>query len=271
MSMPNDLILTRHGESEGNVARRNERAGDTSIFTDGFVTTPGRRWELTDVGYAQSACVGSWLSGVTDQRTVELDPAPVRFYSSPFARATQTAAALGLATFRGRPVVWWVNRSLRERDWGDIETMPAAEFSNGAQTAANARRKLVDPLYWRPPGGESIADVAENRVRNFLDTLHRECANGFVVAVTHGEWLWAARLVLERADDVTFEAWERNPDARLRNCHVLHFSRINPTDQSVASHLAWLRAAYPQQLDGRWRMRVGQWHRVQFPTWVSVA
>ena len=50
MSMPRDLVLVRHGESEGNLATQAARQGDLRFHTDAFTTTPGHRWRQTATG-----------------------------------------------------------------------------------------------------------------------------------------------------------------------------------------------------------------------------
>ena len=245
--MPLDLILIRHGESEGNVAGALARQGDESHYnTDDFVTTPGREWQLTAIGQKQAQIVGQHL------RETEFPTAypqlreeeTTRFYCSPYVRTRQTAGHLGLENSEGASVRWYLNRVLRERDWGDIETRPRREFEESPMFELNARKKAIDPLYWRPPGGESICDVAENRVRNFLDTLHRECSDQTVLAVTHGEFIRATRLVLERVDDETYTSWETNPEMRIRNCEIFHYlgrrpppRRRSPADRLPAAQL----------------------------------
>lgn len=49
---------------------------------------------------------------------------------------------------------------------GEINTITKDDFKTNY--ARNWMFKNTDPLYWRPPAGESIADVAENRVHNLL-------------------------------------------------------------------------------------------------------
>ena len=58
MTMPNDLVLVRHGESEGNVATEAAKSGDHHLFTDAYMTTPGHQWRLTERGRYQAATIG---------------------------------------------------------------------------------------------------------------------------------------------------------------------------------------------------------------------
>lgn len=266
MSMPNHLFLVRHGEAEGNVARELAAAGDESRYTDAFVTTPGREWALTDKGREQAAAIGRWLGDLLAQPHM---PERQRYYASPYVRTRQTAAGMRLGdSVPG--VEWFLNRTLRERDWGEIESIPKREFEAAEYYALNVRKKLVDPLYWRPPGGESICDVGENRVRNFLDTLDRECSGFTVVAVTHGEFMWATRVVLERADDETYLEWSADRDARIGNCEVLHYTRVVPEgfthpDGRVAGWLAYRRRIRPVESDdGATAVETGSWQQLDF-------
>ena len=58
---------------------------------------------------------------------------------------------------------WEETRVLRERSWGEINTITKDDFKTNY--ARNWMFKNTDPLYWRPPAGESIADVAEPRAQ----------------------------------------------------------------------------------------------------------
>lgn len=267
--MPDDLVLVRHGESVGNVARHAAHSGDMSHYTDEFVTTPGHRWQITETGVSQAQCVGRWLDR---QFIASGGPGFDKHYVSPFRRTRQTAGHLGLTHPHPNtaPVVWLLNRALRERDWGDIGSIPDREFESREEYALNVRQHHTNPLYWTPPGGESIAHVAENRIRNVLDTLHREASGRRVVAVTHGETMMAFRLVLERLSDEAYEELIKDPDENLPNCAVLHYSRTGPADMPERTHLRWLRKAKPVRRSGgshtepQWEMEVGEWHPITF-------
>lgn len=284
MTMPLHLVAVRHGESEGNVAARAARAGDLSAFTDEFVTTPGHQWNLTETGIAQAWAIGSWLGAAArnGELGAELDGgAPFeRAYVSPYVRTAQTAGHLGRTS--GLDLIWFKNRAIRERDWGDIGTTPMHDFAE--RYPDNARQASIDPLYWVPPGGESIAHVAENRVRNFLDTLHRE-ATGAVLAVTHGEFMQALRLVLERIDDSGFTDI-RTGENRLGNGEALHYTRVNPEPGphhgELANSLRWVRRARPILLDGthtgtaleaasagEWGVSTTPWRRIEFAAYTG--
>ena len=56
-----DLVLIRHGESEGNVARKRSLGGDHSLFSGEFKHRHSARWRLTDRGREQAIAAGEWL------------------------------------------------------------------------------------------------------------------------------------------------------------------------------------------------------------------
>src|SRR5205823_6143474 len=61
MAMPRDLLLVRHGESEGNMAARHSRQGDNSLYTDSFRSRHGSTWRLTNKGIEQDKNAGKWV------------------------------------------------------------------------------------------------------------------------------------------------------------------------------------------------------------------
>lgn len=211
--MPNNLILIRHGESEGNVAVNASKKGDHHYYTEKFVLTPGTNWRLTERGINQAAASGRWLK--------KFGPKIDSFFVSPYVRTRMTAVSLDL-----EDADWQMNRSLREREWGDLDSKTRDEFKT--QYPDSWINKKRNPLYWAPPGGESIAEVAENRVRNVLDTLHREHAFETVIIVCHGETIRAWQLALERWSDEDFLKIDGDKSYEIKNGHVLWYSKTDP-------------------------------------------
>src|SRR6476469_2760454 len=105
MTMPIDLVLVRHGESEGNVIFRKAAAGDHSHVNEAFLNRHSSRWRLTDLGVRQAHAAGRWLR----QNVAE---AVDRYYVSEYLRAMETAGHLGF-----HPARWHSEFFLRERDW----------------------------------------------------------------------------------------------------------------------------------------------------------
>lgn len=256
MSMPRNLVLVRHGQSEGNVATDAAKNGNIQHYTDNFVNTPGHQWRLTEKGRLQAKAIGSWLR--SELRADDYDRAMV----SPFVRTRETAAYLGLNQ------QWIMNRALRERDWGDIGSVPRTEFETLDKYADNFHQRQIDPLYWCPVNGESIAHVAENRVRNVLSTLHRENSMEDVIAVSHGEMMWAFRMVLGYWTDEEFVRRDEDKSQKIHNCQAIHFTRENPYyPTQIAGRISWVRMIRPIiNDDGSSTIEVGEWEEIRKPS-----
>ncbi|MFH5231088.1 histidine phosphatase family protein [Antrihabitans spumae] len=163
--MTGRLILVRHGETEGNVAKRL----DTRL--------PGA--PLTELGVTQAEAVGRRLAEHT----------PAALVSSRALRAQQTASHIEAATF----VTVEVMDGLHEVQAGDLE--------NRSDTASHEMFKAVFHAWHagdsaaRPPGGESADEVLARYLpvvgelrSKYLD----DGQSGDVVVVSHGA---AIRLV----------------------------------------------------------------------------
>ena len=241
MSMPQHLVLVRHGESEGNFVRSAHKAGDSSYLTDEFRNRPGHEWRLTPEGVEQAHAAGQWIQDhiITDYGLPGFD----KYVYSPHRRTRETGGHLGL-----HRAAWQLSRLLREREWGEIQGL--VEEEHRAQYPRNYAWMKADPLHWAPPGGESISQVADNRVREFFDWLHREHDDkgvNSVIAVTHGELIWATRLALDYMFNEDYEASENDPSQKINNCQVVHYTRLDPETGKVAPYLRWKRSVWPWQ------------------------
>lgn len=230
--MPLDLILIRHAESEGNVANRKSRAGDDSAFTPEFMKRHSSAWRLSDNGIWQTQQTKLWLYGNTD---IHFD----RKYVTQYLRGIETAYHL---TLPGPP--WYVDFYLRERDYGLMDVMP--ESVRREKFAEELARREIDNFFWRPPRGESMAELCL-RIDRVLSTLHRECSRMRVVIVNHGDVMWAFRVRLERMSQQRYHQLDisNDPLDRINNCQILHYTRINPETGEEASHLDWMRSICP--------------------------
>ena len=56
-----ELVLVRHGESEGNVAYQRSKMGDASMYSGEFLRRHSGQWRLTDQGIEQAEAAGAWL------------------------------------------------------------------------------------------------------------------------------------------------------------------------------------------------------------------
>ena len=144
------LVLVRHGETAANAARQLLGRGESP---------------LTDRGRAQATALAAALGPVS------------RLVSSPLGRARASASALGL------DVPLEVDERWIEMDYGELEGRPLGDVPAEVWT-----RFRADPTF-RPPGGESLAEVGV-RVRAACDELFARRGEGAradadVVVVSH--------------------------------------------------------------------------------------
>jgi NAD+ kinase len=233
--MPLDLVLVRHGESEGNVAFGYSRRGDARHFTPEFLARHSSRWRLTERGQEQARAAGAWLRR-------HVSPVFDRYYAAEYLRAMETAGHLGFADAE-----WCLEFYLRERDWGVFDVMSFQERRE--RYAEELKRRETDTFFWTPPGGESMANLCL-RIDRVLDTLHRECFDKRVLIVCHGEVMWGFRVRLERMPQELYRELDvaRDPHLKLHNAQVLHYTRRDPVSDHVTDHLNWRRSVCPWDL-----------------------
>lgn len=209
-SWPESLLLVRHGESAGNVARdRAEAAGLAMIdIAHRDMDVP-----LSPLGARQAAALGRWLGGLPagEQPTV--------VYSSPYVRACETARlALASAGLEGR-IALAVDERLREREFGVLDRLTRAGIQQRYPEQADFRAHL-GKFYHRPPGGESWADVIL-RLRSTLDSITRDCCGERVMVVTHQVVVLMFRYILENMSEEEVLAIDRQHE--VANCSVTSY------------------------------------------------
>ena len=246
MSMPIDLVLVRHGESEGNAANTRSRQGDDRDFNELHLNRHSSKWRLTDKGREQAHLAGLWIK---DSIGTDF----FRYYVSEYLRAMETAALLDLPTAK-----WYVDFYLRERDYGALDIMPDSERRH--RFAPDLARQEIDSFYWCPPRGESLAQLCR-RLDRILDTMHRECADKKVIIVCHGEVMWAFRVRLERMLQKRFQELDKSqhPFDRIHNGQVLHYTRRNPANEEISPYLDWLRSVCPFNLE----LSKNHWEKIE--------
>jgi hypothetical protein len=107
---PTDLILVRHGQSEGNLAQDRSAAGDEEDWIKGFSDKHTSRYRLTQLGRDQAKYAGKWIR---DNIHRGKDKFFDMSFTSEYIRAMETAALLDLPEDR-----WLLNPFLREKDKG---------------------------------------------------------------------------------------------------------------------------------------------------------
>ena len=167
-----ELWLVRHGESIANVAAADaDREGHDVIrtqFRDADVP-------LSPLGERQAAALGEWLA----LNSTEYKPHAA--WVSSYLRAQQTIAiAMSNAGF---DMSVRVDERLRDRELGILDLLTTQGVENRLPDEAT-RRHWLGKFYYRPPGGESWADVAL-RLRSFLRDLDLYADGQCVLVAAH--------------------------------------------------------------------------------------
>ncbi|TDC74724.1 histidine phosphatase family protein [Streptomyces hainanensis] len=181
-----ELVAVRHAESTANVRFAAARRGG------GPVEIPSEPRDadvpLSDTGLAQAAALGRWLAGLGADRGPEL------VVCSPYLRAGHTWELMAEAAAPGPWPAPLVDERLRDREMGVFELLPGRVIRERVPDEADRRERLGD-WYYRPPGGESPADVAL-RVRDLLTELAGAVPGRRVLLVAHDAVVAAVRHVL---------------------------------------------------------------------------
>lgn len=179
-----ELLLIRHGESEGNVAATEARLAGAEV-----IDVPARDADvnLSDTGREQAKALGTALARIAEEFR------PDAVVSSPYARALQTAE-IGVET-AGWNVKVRTDERLRDRELGILDRLTRLGVETRFPEEAE-RRLWLGKLYYRPPGGESWADVAL-RLRSVLDELNSLGTGHRVMLVCHDAVILLFRYVLE--------------------------------------------------------------------------
>jgi broad specificity phosphatase PhoE len=163
--IPIDLILVRHGQSEGNLAQSKKKRGDASYYTEEFKKRHTSRYRLTRIGQEQARETGDWIR---KNMYSTFD----RYYCSDYVRARETGALLGFENAE-----WYSEFYLREQDMGGSDEEKTKE--------RESERRKLDNFYYAPPGGESIANCCL-RVDIWLKNLEKSCSGFRILTVVHG-------------------------------------------------------------------------------------
>ncbi len=185
-----ELVLVRHGQSTGNVARERAIAADSELI-DIDLRDPDV--PLTALGESQARALGEWLGAAPES-------VPQAVISSPYVRARQTTELALAAAGLERQVL--VDERLRDRELGVLDLLTARGVANRWPGEAQ-RRRWLGKLYYRPPGGESWSDVAL-RLRSFLGDLDAAAGGADrVLVVSHDAVIMLLRYICEGWDEAT--------------------------------------------------------------------
>lgn len=233
--MPMSLVLVRHSESEHNVVQQADKHDrPLPANAPAVLARHDSQQRLSTEGRRMAAVAGDWL------RTNGLDPVAFDLrLVSPFLRCLESAKIMA------PDALWLPSRRVVERDWGIYGTLPQSERAE--RFADTEAMKEASSFFARFDGGESIFDTTF-RVEALLGSLDREQGDRRVIVVTHGEFMWATRAVVERLLPGEWQALDGDRSLRIANCCVLHYTRICPFGTGkVASSLSsgWRKMTDP--------------------------
>jgi broad specificity phosphatase PhoE len=193
------LAVVRHGQSVGNVAAEAAETGGLEVID---IAERDADVPLSDAGREQAAGVRHALA----------DHLPEIAIVSPYLRARQTAE-IALA---GTGVPLLVDERLRDRELGILDLLTARGVQ--ARLPAEAqRRNRLGKFYYRPPGGESWADMLL-RLRSLLRELRQDHPDGHVVLFAHEASVMLFRYLVEGLDEAQLMAVARAET--IANCSI---------------------------------------------------
>lgn len=205
------LGIIRHGESTGNVAAARAQAdlAETIDIDERDADVP-----LSPTGETQARAVREWMASSS---TTPPDAVVV----SPYRRARQTADL----ALEGLGLTPDVDERLRDRDLGvlDLLTKTGIEARMPEEWRRRARH---GKFYYRPPGGESWADVLL-RLRSLLRDIDEDYAEKRVLLFGHDATVSMVRYLLEDMDEQTLmESARKTP---IANCSISSWRRDGRT------------------------------------------
>jgi broad specificity phosphatase PhoE len=179
------LGMARHGESTANVAAHEAAARGLDAVD---ISLREADVPLSQVGRDQAVALGRRLAALPP------DERPTAVLSSPYLRARDTAR-LALEQLADPPPLL-LDERLRDRELGDLYLLTQRGIEARYPEEAERKRR-IGKFYYRPPAGESWADVAL-RLRSVLGDIDREHPGGRVLVVAHDAIVVLTRYIIER-------------------------------------------------------------------------
>jgi broad specificity phosphatase PhoE len=223
------LLLVRHGESIGDAAasRAEQEGAETIDIAMRDADVP-----LSETGERQATAVGTWLR--------ELDPEdqPTRAWTSPYVRAASTGERA--IEESGLDLLLRGDERLRDRELGITDLLTTRGFEARLPFEAE-RRRWLGKFYYRPPGGESWADMTL-RARSVLADIDLIDDGQRVMIVCHDAMILILRYICEGMTEA--QLLETSHRSAVANASLTRLSRPSGsgfwTADSVndVSHLA---------------------------------
>ncbi|MET0414558.1 MAG: histidine phosphatase family protein [Actinoplanes sp.] len=218
------LGVVRHGQSTGNVTAEAAETGGAEV-----IEIPERDADvpLSPLGREQAEALGSYLADLPEADRPQIAVV------SPYLRTRQTA---GLALAEpGIPMV--VDERLRDRELGVLDLLTGRGVQARMPDEA-ARRARLGKFYYRPPGGESWADVLL-RLRSLLRDVREDHPDGRVLLFAHEATVLLIRYLAEGLDEAELMAIARR--TTIANCSISSWRRtdgvLRPVLFNAVDHL----------------------------------
>ena len=247
--MPLNLVLVRHGQSEGNYAQDLFRSSRVSPeLREQFAHRHGSEYRLTSKGCFQARLAGAWLRDhlVCNpfRGKVEAGKFFHVLFTSTHIRAKETAGELAKA-LGASDRIWHFDALIRERDYGQYEFLTESNIT-GFLPVRDALK--VRPLHHTPLGIEGSTAVL-SRLWITLANLCRNYSLANVLFVCHGDIIWHYRYLLERMEDSVFSEKYANPPAkeRIYNGCIVHYTRVDPFTGKINPWFSHMRIVFPDQ------------------------
>ncbi len=216
-----ELLLVRHGESEGNLA-----AAEAHSRGAHEIEVPARDADvgLSALGEKQAKAVGLALAELPP------DARPQALVVSSYLRARETARLMCEEAGLDLPVR--VDERLRDRELGVLDRL-TFEGVEARHPEEAARRRWQGKFYHRPAGGESWVDVAL-RLRTWVADIERVPPAERVVVVSHDVVIALLRYVCEGLDETQVLDLARHTP--LRNASLSRLVRDRAGSWSMAAY-----------------------------------
>lgn len=213
---PTELVLVRHAESRGNVADREAReAKELRLQLD----ARDADMPLSEFGMQQADALGKHLAEQPPEER------PTAVLASPYSRAASTAQAIVDGAGLGLAIEF--DERLRERELGAFDGL-TGEGIRRLHPEEAGRRRWVGKFLYRPPSGESWADVVLRVRQLMLNISLAPDAYERVWVVTHQAVILAFRVALEGLTESEILDIDRGQP--LPNCSTTRY-RCGPDGQ----------------------------------------
>ena len=229
--LPLNIILIRHGESEGNLAKNLALEDNNNKLFDKLEYRRNPFYRLTNNGIKQIIKTGEWI-----KKNIHLNID--KYFTSEYIRALETSVNLNI-----NGAIWNTNSYLRERDNGILSGL-SPDYKN-KNYSDEMIRKDETLFYYSPPGGESVVNCMQ-RANLFVNHLEYNKYNN-ILAVCHGGIMNSFRLLFENIRNTDFDKINnmKSGSEHIHNGHILWYSRVNPFTKEIHDTYKWLYSICP--------------------------